>query len=130
MSLTEIPRPTTERPSPGAILRVTVLGVVSPLADGDVLRDLIQRVGAQVDELAPRGDVARRFDVQCTDDRQRIQIRERLADGDEYGHVLVEDLTGPARVERPSHPLAEELSWSHLPGTLRTQLQETARKVS
>ena len=86
-----------------AILRVTVLGVVSPLADGDAMRELIEQIGAQVDELAPRGDVARRFDARCADDRQQTQLRERLAEGDEYGHVLVE-VTTPTRRRSASPP--------------------------
>src|SRR5262245_54791513 len=102
MSITEIPRPTTDRTQPGPTLRVTVLGVVSPFADGDALRGLIEQIGAQADELSPHGDVARRFDVHC-DERQADQIRERLAAGDEYGHVLVEEFTFEDCSPEPVH---------------------------
>ncbi len=126
MSLTEIHRPTTEPPGPGTTLRVTVLGVVSPLADGEAMRELIESIGAEVDELAPRGDVARRFDVRCADVAQEREVFDRLAAGDEFGHVLVEDVRAQP-VQAPAHPITDDLSWSHLPGTLRTQLHETAR---
>lgn len=125
MSIIEITRPTTDQPT-GPTLRVTVLGVVSPFAEGDALRELIEGFGAQADEFAPRGDVARRFDVRCADERQRAEIVERLAAGDEYGHVLVEETTFDERADGPTTH-ADDLSWSHLPGTLRTQLHETAR---
>ena len=123
MSITEIPRPTTDRTQPGTVLRVTVLGVVSPFADGDALRAAVEPFGAEVDELSPHGDVARRFDIFC-DERQRTEIRERLVTGDDHGHVLIEELT--VEVGSPTQPAHDELAWSHLPGTLRTHLHEEA----
>ena len=123
MSTIEITRPTT-RPT-GATLRVTVLGVVSPLAEGDAIRELIERVGAEVEELPSRGDVARRYDVHCGDERQPEAVRTQLAARDRDGHVIVEEIADPDPVPRPT--AVDEMAWAHLPGTLRTQLLETAR---
>jgi hypothetical protein len=127
MTIIEIHRPNTDRPAPARTLRVTVLGVVSPLAEGDALRELIEGLGAEMEELSPGCDVAGRFHVLCDTESQAADVRQALASRDRQGHVLVEDAEDDAPLDDHATTLTVDgLALAHLPGVLRSLTVEAA----